>query len=208
MATRRRAGAARTRGVPAAILGLGLSVALVAVACGSSTGSPAAPGASASPSASSAAASPGVSASPGAALPSATPFPGHVIEALLVLGKADQDIQAAGADLGAATANEDLEAMWGAADGLATVLAQLPAQVDRIRDDPATAELAAIYDDALPQLTAGATGLRDAITGEDAAGISAASQTLAAGLERYGDARPILGPLVERAFLMQRLLVK
>ena len=98
--------------------------------------------------------------------------------------------------------------MWGAADGLVKVLDQLPPQVDKIRGYPATAELATIYDEALPRMTEGATKLRDAITGKDAAGISAASQTLSAGLQRYGDARAILAPLVERAFLMQRLLVK
>ncbi len=190
-----------------------LLVALLLAACGSSTGSPAGTG-SGSPSAvpttsgTPASTAPDASSSPTAAEPSATPWPGAVIEGLLVLGRADQDIQAAGGDLGTATANEDLTGMWGAADGLASVLEQLPAQVDKIRGNPATSELAAIYDDALPQMTDGATKLRDAITDGDGPAIAAASQALSAGLQRYGDARPILAPLVERAFLMQRLLVK
>ena len=125
-----------------------------------------------------------------------------------MLGTADRDIQRAGADFAAAAQYEDLAALWGAADGLAAVLAQLPAQVDKLRDYPATAELVERYDEALPQMTEGATGLRDAITAQDAAGISSASKTLSAGLASYGDVRPILAPLVEQAFLMQRFLVK
>ena len=69
--------------------------------------------------------------------PSATPWPGGVVEAVRrPRRKADQEIQTAGADLGTAATNQDLEAMWGAADGLATLLEQLPAQVDRIRGLP------------------------------------------------------------------------
>jgi hypothetical protein len=211
----RPAGRARATRAPAKVrvivFGVALLVALLLAACDTSTGSPAGSGSSpAVPTTSGTPAStaPDASSSPAAAEPSATPWPGAVMEGLLVLGRADQDIQAAGGDLGTATANEDLTGMWGAADGLASVLEQLPAQIDKIRDNPATSELAAIYDDALPQMTDGATRLRDAITAGDAAAIAAASQTLSAGLTRYGDARPILAPLVERAFLMQRLLVK
>ena len=98
--------------------------------------------------------------------------------------------------------------MWGAADGLAAVLEQLPAQVDKHPRQPGHAELAAIYDEALPQMTDGATGCATRSRRQTPPAIAAASQTLSAGLERYGDARPILAPLVERAFLMQRLLVK
>ena len=140
--------------------------------------------------------------------PSATAWPGGVVEAIVVLGAADQDIQTAGGDLGTAVNNQDLEAMWGAADGLATMLEQLPAQVDRIRGYPAMAALAAAYDAALPDMIGGAKDLRDAITDENAAGITAGSQRLSNGLKAYAAVRPILAPLVEQGFLMQRLLVK
>ena len=43
-----------------------------------------------------------------------------------MLGTADRDIQSAGADFVAAAQSEDLAAIWGAADGLAAVLAQAP----------------------------------------------------------------------------------
>ena len=129
-----------------------------------------------------------------AAEPSATPWPGGVIEALLVLGAADQDIQTAGGDLGTAVNKQDLEAMWGAADGLATCSTQLPARSTGSAATRRRPTLAAAYDAALPEMTGGAKELRDAITDEDAAGITAGSQRFPNGLEAYArraaDPRP------------------
>ncbi len=124
------------------------------------------------------------------------------------LALADAEIQAAGADLGAAAAYEDLEAMWGAADGLAKLLAKLQREVPRIADYPESAAAARAYEAAFPDMLEGATTLRDAITAGDAARIAAGSQQLAIGLQQYAVARREIGPLAERAMLMQRILVK
>jgi hypothetical protein len=98
--------------------------------------------------------------------------------------------------------------MRGAADGLADLLTRLETLVDRIRDYPETAPLAASYDKSLPAMLAGATQMRDAIDAGDAAGLEAGSQQLAKGLGLYAETRRILGPLVDQAILMQRLLVQ
>jgi len=188
------AGPLRASPVGAAVV---LLLTLLVAACAATTGT-AAPGASAGA---------GASGDAGAA-PSATPWPGDIVEAVVILGKADAQIQAAGADLGAAAAYEDLDAMWGAADGLATLLQRLETQVPRIKGYPETAAAAAAYEKALPVMLAGATQLRDAIKAGDAAGITAGSQQLAQGLQDYQDARRLIGPLVDRALLMQRLLLK
>jgi hypothetical protein len=140
--------------------------------------------------------------------PSPTPWPGGVVEAVVILGKADLDIKAAAADLGAAAAYEDLEAMWGAADGLATLIEKLQGQVDRIRDYPLTAPVAAAYDKAFPDMLAGSKAIRDAIKAGDAAALTAGFQQLATGSQAYEEARRLIGPLVEPALLMQRVLVK
>ncbi len=124
------------------------------------------------------------------------------------LGKADVEIQAAGADLGAAAAYQDLEAMWGAADGLATLVKRLQTQVPRIADYPETAPAAKAYEAAFPDMLAGATLLRDSIKGGDSAGVVEGSRQLAAGLEKYAGARRLIGPLFNEAILMQRILVK
>ena len=170
-----------------------LVVALVVAACGATV----------SPSA-----SPAASGGGGDVAPSATPWPGGVIEAVINLATADSQIQAAGADLGAAAAYQDLEAMWGAADGLATLIGRLQGEVPRIAGYPETAPAAAAYDAALPDMLAGATKIRDSITAKDAAGITAGSQQLARGLDKYREARRLIGPLVDQAILMQRHLLK
>jgi len=180
-----------------------LLVALLVAACGAATSS-ATPGASPS-GATGASASPDGSEAVG---PRPTPWPGGVVEAVVLLGKADAEIQKAGGDLGAAAASEDLEAMWGAADGLAPLLEKMQGQVDRIRDYPETADAAKAYDAALPDMVAGATGIRAAIDAKDATALAAAVQQLGTGTAAYAEARRQIGPLVEQAILMQRTLVK
>ena len=175
-----------------------VAVVMLVAACGTVTVTPSSP-----PSA-----SPGASDAGPTLAPGATPWPGGVIEGVINLAKADAQIQAAGADLGAAAAYEDLEAMWGAADGLATLIERLQGQVPRIAGYPETAPAAAAYDAAFPDMLAGAKQLRDSITAKDAAGIAAGSQRLAKGLDKYREARRLIGPLVDQAFLMQRLLLK
>jgi hypothetical protein len=188
------------RGGLRAIPGLAvvLLVAVLVAACGTAVATP-------TPSSSSAAgASPSVSGEG----PIPTRWPGGVIESVLNLAKADAGIQAAGDDLAAAAAYEDLQKMWGAADGLAQLIERLNSQVSQIKDYPATQSAAAAYEAAFPDMLAGAKKVRDSITAGDAAGLTAGSQELAAGLEKYAAARRLIGPLADDALLMQRLLVK
>ena len=183
-----------------------LLVAVLTAACGAADST-----ASTSPVASSVAPSEAASSdgSAGATLgPKATPWPGAVVEAVVFLGKADLAIKEAGADLGAATASQDLKAMWGAADGLATLLKRLQTQVPRIADYPETAAAARAYEAAFPGMLAGATLLRDSITAGDSPGVVEGSRQLAAGLEKYAEARRLIVPLFNEAILMQRSLVK
>ena len=181
-----------------------LLVALLVAACGAATSS-ATPGASPSDAA-------GASASPDgseAVGPSPTPWPGGVVEAVVLLGKADAEIQKAGGDLGAAAAYEDLEAMWGAADGLTALLVKLQGQVDRIRDYPETAAAAA----GVRRRAARHGGRRDGHPRGDRRrrtrpALATAVQQLATGTAAYAEARRQIGPLVEQAILMQRVLLK
>lgn len=207
---------ARLRPWPAGLLA-GL-VLLAVVACGGSDGpeptGPAASGVASgtpgtgSPAASGPAAPLPTPSGAGEALPSPTTWPGGVVEAVMILGKADAEIRAAGADLGAAAASEDLEAMWGAADGLATLVGKLQTQVPRIAEYPATSRAAAAYEASFPDMLAGAVKLRDAITAGDARAMEEGSVQLAIGINAYENARAEIGPLVDQALLMQRLLTK
>jgi hypothetical protein len=183
-------------------------VALLVAACGGTTSSASA-GPTGAPSLSTDTAG---SSSPGSseavAGPSPTPWPGSVVEAIVLLGKADLEVQKAGGDLGAAAAYEDLKAMWGAADGFVPVLEKMQAQVDRIRDFPEAAAAVAAYDKALPEMLAGAKGIRDAIDSTDATALQAAVQQLGTGTADYAQARAAVAPLVDRAILMEKVLVK
>ena len=191
-----------------------LGVALLVIACGgpspSTSSAPSAPAASGSgaPASGGDGGSPAASPSEGFNGPSPTPWPGTIVEAVVLLGKADLEVQKAGGDLGAAAAYEDLEAMWGAADGFVPVLEKMQAQVDRIRDFPETAPAAAAYDKALADMLAGAKGIRDAIDAKDATALQAAVQQLGTGTAEYGEARAVIAPLVDRAILMEKVLVK
>ena len=193
-------GSAPRREVPLAGIAL-LLLAIVVAACGATAGSPS-PAAPAS--------APGAASSGDATSeePQPTTWPGGIVEAVVILGKADLDIKAAGADLGAAAAYEDLEAMYGAADGLATLIDKLIPQVDRIRDFPETAAAVSAYDKAFPDMSAGAHKVADSIKAGDSAGLTAGIQQLAQGTAEYENARKEIIPLMETALLMQRILVK
>ncbi len=196
---------ARRRPSPAAVA---VALALLVIAgCGASTPSTGAPGATESvgPPAVAPSGAPETSDAP---MPSPTRWPGGVVEAVIIMGKADLEIKTAGADLGAAAAYEDLEAMWGAADGLATLVEKLQTQVPRLADYPATAKAAAAYEAALPDMLAGAVKLRDSLKAGDVKGMEEGSVQLAIGIGAYENARAEIAPLLEQALLMQKILVK
>jgi hypothetical protein len=143
----------------------------------------------------------------GAPNPEPTRWPGTTVLAVIALGAADGEIWKAGADLGKAADQQDLKAMWGAADGLATLIDKLSPNIDRLEGFPLTDPVAKQYRAAFPALSAGAKQLRDAITAGDAAGIEAGSRRLAEGLALYGPIRQPMAALVEQAITQQRLLV-
>ena len=139
--------------------------------------------------------------------PEPTPprWPGTTVLAVIALGAADGEIQKAGADLQKAADDEDLKAMWGAADGLAKMIDGLMPNIDRLTSYPLTKPVGDLYARAFPEISAGAKQLRDAITSGDAAGITAGSQQMAKGLADYGPIRMQIAGLVEQAIVQQRL---
>jgi hypothetical protein len=180
-----------------------LSLALLVAACGATT-LPSHTPFTIDPPPPSAGAS-GGSAAPGPTQPS---WPGTTVLATIAMGAADGEIQKAGADLQAAADKQDLKAMWGAADGLAKMIDGLMPNIDRLEFYEETRPAAAIYRKAFPEISAGAKQLRDAITTGDTAGVVAGSQAIAAGLADYGPVRRLIGGLVERAIVQQRLLTQ
>ncbi len=98
--------------------------------------------------------------------------------------------------------------MYKTTDELVGIIGELQFQSGRLTDYPATKAAADAYAAALPDMLAGAKQMRDAISGADAAGVTAGSERLAKGMESYAAARAAIGPLVEQALLMQRQILK
>jgi hypothetical protein len=180
-------------------------VLVVAVACGTATPATTRPGVSGSPAP--AVASAGGSSDSGGVGPSATPrrWASHAASSLVALAAADTELGKAGADLQGAVDREDLAAMRGAADGLATLVDKLIPDIGDLEKEPTTQAIAAIYRASFPEISAGAKQLRDAITAGDASGILAGTQRILAGLKAYAPARDLLPDLIEQAVTQQRL---
>jgi len=171
-------------------LALGLVIAAVAACGGGAT--------AAKPSGSAVSA-----ATPG---PQATPWPANVVDSVLALAAADTELWKAGADIAKAANAKDVEAMWGAADGMVKLITAMMPDVGNLEAYPYTAELGAKYRAALEPMLAGATQLRDSITAGDAAGVVAGSKQIGAGITLYADVRKILQAYVDQALTMKKNL--
>jgi hypothetical protein len=183
---------------------VGATLALL-IACGTATPASTRPGVSGGPVASAVAS--GAPGESGAAGPSATPrrWARNAASSLIALAAADTELAKAGADLQGAVDREDLAAMRGAADGLATLVDKLIPNIADLEAEPTTQPIAAIYRASFPEISAGAKQLRDAITAGDANGILAGTQRILAGLKAYAPARDQLPDLVGQALTQQRL---
>ena len=177
-----------------------IAVVVSLVACGTAT--PSGPSGTSSISTQPPQATPGGSGGPE---PTPPRWPGTTVLAVIAMGAADGEIQKAGVDLQKAADTEDLKAMWGAADGLARMIDGLMPNIDRLTSYPLTKPVGDLYAKALPEISAGARQLRDAITARDAAGISAGYQQIAKGIADYGPIRLQIAGLVEQAIVQQRL---
>ena len=140
--------------------------------------------------------------------PSQPRWPGTTVLAVIALGAADGEIQKAGTDLQRAAEAQDLQAMWGAADGLANLVDALIPNLERLDVYEGTKPVADRYRAAFPDIGGGAKQLRDAITGGDPSGVVAGSQRIAKGLQAYAPIRREIAALVEQAIVQQRLLVR
>ena len=169
---------------------LGLALALVIGACDGATG----------PTPSPSAASPDASGP----VPKPTQWPTTTVEGTIALGVADAEIWKAGVDLRKAADNEDVEAMWGAADGLAKLLEGILPNVPRLQSYPATKDLGDKLQIAYGQLHDAAVKVRDSITGGDPDGVVAGFNSLTAAMDVYADSRQALSDAAQQAIFMKR----
>lgn len=140
--------------------------------------------------------------------PSATPWPSLVMDGVLALGASDAELWKAAADIARAADAEDVQAMWGAADGTVKMLEGLMPNIVELESYPHTAELGAGYRASFPVMLEGATQIRDSITAGDPAGVVEGSERLADGVRLYSALRPSLETYVKEAASMKDTLVQ
>jgi hypothetical protein len=185
--------ATRTRRVTPRNIGLAIVAALVVVvgACQGTTGPSASPAISGSPDAS-------------GPVPKPTHWPTTTIEGTIALGAADGEIWKAGVDLRKAAENEDVEAMWGAADGLVKLLEGISPNVPRLQSYAPTKDLGDQLEVAYGKLHDAAAQIRDAITGGQPDLVVDGFTKLTAAMDVYADVRPALSDATQQAIFMKR----
>lgn len=170
---------------------LSIVTMLALAACGTSGPSP-------TPSPSTAATPPG-SPVPVPSLSVPDSWPSDVVAAVIALGAADAELASAGGDLIAAANASDLEAMLGAANGLAALVEANRTNAEALAAYEPFAELGASYVRAFDLLGSGATSVSEAIRNGDAEGIVDGSRTIAAGVAAYGEVREPVSVLIPDA---------
>ena len=204
MTRSRVAGRARDRSLPssAALSGLIVVLALVAVGCGPNGLATTVP--SAPPSSSPAPASPGAS---GEAGPKPSAWPGNAVLGIEALGAADGPILSAINDFNHGIQTQDLALMRRAADGLAGLDVLLP-NMAKIEIFEPMRPFAAQYAAAITGIVAAAKAVRSAIDAGDAAAITTTSQALIESFGAYTAVQPELATWVAESIKQRRLLLR
>ena len=151
-------------------------------------------------------ASPTTAADASGPAPKPTHWPTSTIEGTIALGAADAEIWKAGVDLRKAAETDDLELMWGAADGLAILLEGITPNVPRLQAYPATKDLGDGLETSYAGLLEAAVQIRDSITAGDSDAVVAGFTKLTAAIELYADQRQALSEAATQAIFMKRVL--
>ena len=192
------------RGSSSHAVALALGMALLAAACGASAPSAAPSG---SPAAS-ASASGAADASGSAPLPSSTPWPGNVPDAIIGLGEVDTQIENAGMALSLAIGQKDIPGLVAAANGLVILIDKSGDLVTTAQGYAATRPFADADAAAFAQLRAGANDIVDGSRVGDGTKVNAGIATLSAGIGAYAVVRKGLSGLLEQALAQKKKYVK
>ena len=151
-------------------------------------------------------ASPTASADASGPAPKPTSWPTSTIDGAIALGAADAEIWKAGVDLRKAAETEDLQLMWGAADGLAKLLEGIMPNVPRLQAYAATKNLGDGLEASYAELLDAAVQIRDSIIAGDTNGLLDAFTKLTAAIDRYADQRQALSEAATQGIFMKRVL--
>jgi hypothetical protein len=136
--------------------------------------------------------------------PLPTPWPGHVVEALVQLAVVDQQFQEVGTDLNDAINAGDLKALLVVTKNVHTFLTANQKYIPALQGYPLTKTLGDGLATSYAQMIQGITQIEDSLTAGNGSGVTAGFTTFTAGYTAYGAYRTDLGTLGSQALEMKR----
>jgi hypothetical protein len=136
--------------------------------------------------------------------PLATPWPGHVVEALAQLAIVDPQFQQVGTDLNDAVTAGDLKALLVVTKNVHTFLTANQKYIPALQGYPETKSLGDGLAASYAQMIAGITQIEQSLTSGSGAGVTAGFATFTAGYTAYGAFRTNLGTMGTQALEMKR----
>jgi hypothetical protein len=136
--------------------------------------------------------------------PLPTPWPGHVVEALVQLAVVDPQFQEVGTDLNDAINAGDLKALLVVTKNVHTFLTANQKYIPALQGYPLTKTLGDGLATAYAQMIQGITQIEDSLTAGNGSGVTAGFATFTAGYTAYGAFRTDLGTLGSQALEMKR----
>jgi hypothetical protein len=138
--------------------------------------------------------------------PKPTTWPSSVVNSVIALGAADNDLGRVGSDLTAAVNEGDLQALLRVTDSSKTFLTGNQPNIPNLQAYPETKPLGDKLATAYSQMIAGLTKIHDSLTAGDSGGVTQGFQMFVAGSTVYGDARSELSDKVGQALTMKKFL--
>ena len=136
--------------------------------------------------------------------PLPTPWPGHVVEALVQLAVVDQQFQEVGTDLNDAINAGDFKALLIVAKNVHTFLLANQKYIPALQGYPLTKSLGDGLATSYAQMIQGISQIEDSLTAGNGSGVTAGFATFTAGYTAYGAFRTDLGTLGSQALEMKR----
>jgi hypothetical protein len=136
--------------------------------------------------------------------PLPTPWPGHVVEALVQLAVVDPQFQVVGTDLNDAISAGDLKALLIVTKNVHAFLTANQKYIPALQGYPMTKTLGDGLAPSYAQMIQGITQIEDSLTTGNGSGVTAGFATFTAGYTAYGAFRTDLGTLGTQALEMKR----
>jgi len=136
--------------------------------------------------------------------PLPTPWPGHVVEALVQLAVVDPQFQVVGTDLSDAINAGDFKALLIVTKNVHAFLTANQKYIPALQGYPLTKTLGDGLAASYAQMIQGITQIEDSLTAGNGSGVTAGFATFTAGYTAYGAFRTSLGTLGTQALEMKR----